>query len=207
MPATFYSSQGYRQKQSLITKNSWKAGKFNFLVKPEVMKRCKNSECCGTFYIKPGNPKVFCSKKCAAHFNNLGRVQSAITRRKISHSISILPKRPFRRRKALIIVVCKGCNKEFEVLPYLSKTRKYCGAPCAIKTIGRRTTSALASKGKSGVRKDVSSRIIFYSTWEANIARVYNLVGINWSYAPKIFDLGEHTYRPDFYLSDFDLFY
>lgn len=36
------------------------------------------------------------------------------------------------------------------------------------------------------------------------MARVYNLVGIRWSYAPKLFDLGKHTYRPDFYLIYFN---
>jgi len=83
-------------------------------------------------------------------------------------------------------------------------TRKYCCIHCLITTIGRRTTSPKASKGKPGVRIDVSPAICFYSTWEANIARVFNLVGIKWVYAPKIFNLGEHTYRPDFYLPDFD---
>jgi len=38
------------------------------------------------------------------------------------------------------------------------------------------------------------------------MARVFNLVGLKWEFSPKIFDLGEHTYRPDFYLPDFDMF-
>jgi predicted nuclease of restriction endonuclease-like RecB superfamily len=53
---------------------------------------------------------------------------------------------------------------------------------------------------------DVSPTICFYSTWEANIARVFNLIDIKWVYAPKIFNLGEHTYRPDFYLPDSDTY-
>ncbi len=47
---------------------------------------------------------------------------------------------------------------------------------------------------------------MFYSTWEANIARVFNLVGLVWDYAPKIFDLGMHTYRPDFHLSEYGIY-
>jgi len=31
-------------------------------------------------------------------------------------------------------------------------------------------------------------------------------MNINWQYSPKIFDLGKHTYRPDFYLPDSNLF-
>ncbi|MBI2590894.1 MAG: hypothetical protein HYW33_03400 [Candidatus Blackburnbacteria bacterium] len=98
------------------------------------------------------------------------------------------------------------CNKNFEVVPYLAKTRKFCTAHCAISFIGRQTTSPKAAKSKPGIRQDIDSNICFYSTWEANVARVFNLIGLRWEYAPKIFDLGEHTYRPDFYLPDDDLF-
>ncbi len=38
------------------------------------------------------------------------------------------------------------------------------------------------------------------------MARVFNLVNLKWVYAPKLFDLGGHTYRPDFYLPDFDMY-
>jgi hypothetical protein len=69
-----------------------------------------------------------------------------------------------------------------------------------IYAIRRLTTSPKASKGKPGIRPDINPSICFYSTWEANVARVFNLVGIKWQYGPKIFDLGQHTYRPDFYL-------
>lgn len=68
------------------------------------------------------------------------------------------------------------------------------------------TTSPKASKGKLGIRLDVDPSICFYSTWEANIARVYNLVGINWIYSPTTFDLGAHTYRPDFFLPESNIY-
>ena len=64
---------------------------------------------------------------------------------------------------------------------------------CAISVTGRLTKSPKASKGKNGIRLDIDPNINFYSTWEANVARVYNLVGLKWTYAPKLFDLGEHT--------------
>jgi len=108
--------------------------------------------------------------------------------------------------KPRIRLICIRCSKPFWVIPYLSKSRKYCSSPCAIRHIGAKTTSPKASKGKPGIRKDIDPNINFYSTWEANIARVFNLVRMRWQYAPRIFDLGEHTYRPDFYLSDFDTF-
>jgi len=106
----------------------------------------------------------------------------------------------------LVILLCKGCGRSFEVVPYLRKTRKYCSSLCAIRTIGRQTTSFKALRSKTGIRLDVDSTTCFYSTWEANVARVFDLLNIKWQYAPKIFDLGKHTYRPDFYLSDYDMF-
>lgn len=108
--------------------------------------------------------------------------------------------------KPKITLICLGCKKKFKVVPYLAKRRKYCSSLCAITTIGKRTTSPKASKGKSGIREDINPNVCFYSTWEANIARVFNLVNVRWNYAPKIFNLGKHTYRPDFYLPDFDTY-
>jgi hypothetical protein len=44
----------------------------------------------------------------------------------------------------------------------------------------------------------------FRSGWEANFAKWLDLSGIKWDYEPKTFDLGNTTYTPDFYLSEFD---
>lgn len=44
----------------------------------------------------------------------------------------------------------------------------------------------------------------FKSTWEANFAKWCDGSGIKWKYEPKAFNLGESTYRPDFYLPEFD---
>ncbi|KKU79997.1 MAG: hypothetical protein UY06_C0008G0008 [Candidatus Amesbacteria bacterium GW2011_GWA2_47_70] len=75
-----------------------------------------------------------------------------------------------------------------------------------MKIIGSQTTSPKASKGKPGIRQNIDPNICFYSTWEANIARVFNLVGLKWQYAPKIFNLGKHTYRPDFYFPEYNIY-
>lgn len=56
----------------------------------------------------------------------------------------------------------------------------------------------------SGFRKDVGSG--FRSAWEANIARIFNLLNIKWEYEKDSFKLeSEHFngfYFPDFFLSD-----
>lgn len=203
----FYSSPEYRKLQSDITKTNWVKGIYNYRIKPLETRTCKNLNCGNTFKVKHFDPKIFCSHRCAAHVGNIGRKLSLSTRLKISKSVSLLPQSIFKRRcLPRITLVCLRCGKKFEVVPYLAKRRKYCSSLCAIKTIGSRTTSPKASKGKPGIRADIDPNICFYSTWEANIARVFNLVGLKWVYAPKIFDLGKHTYRPDFYLPYFDMF-
>lgn len=206
MPYSFYSVQEYKDKQSAITKNNWLKGIYDSCRKPLDTRKCKSKDCNNTFQVKHSYPKVFCSQSCSAHHNNTGRKHSALTKQRISKSISISPYHYIPAKKARINLICLKCKKDFSVIPYMAKRRKYCSNDCAIKAIGRLTTSPKASKGKPGIRLDVNPNINFYSTWEANMARVYNLVGLKWQYAPKIFDLGEHTYRPDFYLPDFDTY-
>lgn len=209
MVHTFYLSSEYRRKQSLITKENWEKGKYITRIKSPEKRFCKNPDCDKTFVVKkPSDPKKFCSHHCSAYVANMGRKLSSIAKSRISKAISTLPKskRGKHFTKSKIKMICQTCQKTFKVVPYLSKTRKYCSVTCSIKTIGKITTSAKASRGKNGIRIDIDPIINFYSTWEANVARVFNLVNIRWKYAPKIFDLDEHTYRPDFYLSDFDSF-
>ena len=65
---------------------------------------------------------------------------------------------------------------------------------------GGKPTSPKASRGKAGIRKDISETIYFHSRWEANYARVLNYLGVKWEYEPKTFDLETQNYTPDFYL-------
>lgn len=64
------------------------------------------------------------------------------------------------------------------------------------------------SRAKGGKRKDLNN-IYFRSSWEANIARYYNYIGIKWEYEPKTFIFnnvtrGSVSYTPDFYLIEED---
>lgn len=64
------------------------------------------------------------------------------------------------------------------------------------------------SRAKGGRRKDLDNRY-FRSSWEANIARYYNYLGVKWEYEPKTFVFenitrGSVSYTPDFYLSETD---
>lgn len=60
------------------------------------------------------------------------------------------------------------------------------------------------SRAKGGKRKDLNN-IYFRSSWEANIARYYNYIGVEWQFEPKTFIFknitrGSVSYTPDFYL-------
>lgn len=201
---SFYNEPAYRQKQSRISKFNWQAGKYQSLTRSFVVRECANPGCLNQFKAKPYDPKKYCSHSCAAGVSNQGRIQTIQTRQKISHWFKthsyFIPHNP----KHIATLTCSNpdCRSLYSVPLYLAKKRKYCSSTCAIKIIGGQTTSPKASKGKPGIRTDIDPQICFYSTWEANIARVFNLTGVKWQYAPKIFDLGLHTYRPDFYLPD-----
>lgn len=58
------------------------------------------------------------------------------------------------------------------------------------------------SRCKKGKRDDLGN-IFFRSSWEANYARILNLLGVRWEYEPETFEVGEaETYTPDFKLPD-----
>ena len=159
-------------------------------------------ECGRTFSVEPSDLKRFCSRSCSATVTNLARgPQKEETKKKIAASLKGTPN-PYKGvikvpRKVLI---CKNpkCRKQFLAEPW--RERQYCSTACAIRTVGSRPTSPRAARGKAGIRKDISSKIYFYSRWEANMARLYTHLGIKWKFTPKTFDIGGQMYTPDFYL-------
>lgn len=207
MHHSFYDDPVYRKNHSEITKKYYA---LHPRVKSTITRICNNLNCKLSFQVrKPSDPKLYCSRSCAASINNLGRIQSLKTRMKISAAIKALPPSFYQKvfmanKKPRVILTCSNafCKRNFKVLPYQAKVRKYCSNKCVMQIVGSMTTSPKATKSKPGIRKDIDPAICFYSTWEANIARVFNLSGIVWEYAPKIFYLGGHTYRPDFYLPE-----
>lgn len=206
-----YSDPEYRKKQAEITKKYWRLGTFDFKVKPKIELTCQNPKCSKCFYVEPHNSLIrkYCSRSCSAIVNSPGRIMPEVVKLKISQALKgSHPHVPPTRFAHRLEVVCQNdlCKKVMFLPPWLAKRRVYCSTACAMKVIGSQTTSPKASRGISGIRKDINSKICFYSTWEANIARIFNLIGIKWVYAPKIFDLGEHTYRPDFYLPELDTY-
>lgn len=161
------------------------------------------------------DPKKYCTQSCAAKVRNANyNTRSIETRRKISQAllgqhhhrngyVNLLKGRIKVPRKE-IVCANHNCGKKFLVERW--KKTKYCSIHCLIRDIGSRPTSPKASKGKNGIRKDISPTINFYSRWEANIARLFTLPKIKWEYAPQSFDIGGQRYTPDFYLPDKDVY-
>jgi len=65
----------------------------------------------------------------------------------------------------------------------------------------------IASQPKGGFRKDLNCYL--RSSWEANLARWWNLINVHWVYESKEFEFktikrGNRFYKPDFYLPKID---
>lgn len=207
MTRLFYSSEAYRSKQSALTKKNWEAGRFEFLRK-QVKRMCVRKGCKQSFVVVPHDQKKYCSQTCAAISNNTGRTMSEAVKQRISRSLIGKPN-PHKGEIKVprIEVSCANleCSKRFLKEVWRTK-RRFCSNQCAMKIIGGRPTSPKASKGKNGIRLDISSTINFYSRWEANIARLFTVLNIKWQYAPRSFDIGGQRYTPDFYLPDKDAY-
>jgi hypothetical protein len=203
----FYQSKEYRRKQSVIMKENWREGVYNFHCKRE--KRVYVREGCGKiFEVTPSDPKIYCSQNCSASVNNKKRSPHSLeTRLKISSSLKGT-KSPFRGviKVPRIKTVCANsrCKKVFLAERWIG--RKFCSNKCAMKVVGGKPTSPKAARGKAGIRKDISKIIYFYSRWEANIVRLFNYLGIEWVYQPKTFDLCSQNYTPDFYLPEHNIY-
>jgi len=203
MTHDFYNNQEYKEKQSTITKENWKKGIFNFHFRREK-RSCNRKGCNNIFETIPSDSRIYCSRSCSGKVNNINRgplpeevklkIDAKLKDRKNPHAgIIKIPR---------IEILCANpkCGKLFLIERWMK--RKFCSNDCAMAVIGGKPTSPKAARGKAGIRKDISAIIYFYSRWEANIARLFNYLGVKWLYQPKTFDLGSQNYTPDFYLPD-----
>lgn len=206
MKYAFYDSAKYKREQAERTSMNIGNGLYEHLKKRED-RRCIRLECSSAFQTWPSNPKKFCGSSCAAIFNNSKRALSLETRQKIALSMTgkiNQQKGTFLVPRSITLCTNPRCGKEF--LHERTKDRKYCSIHCAITSIGSSPTSAKASRGKSGTRSDIDLVSNFHSRWEANMARWFNFLRVEWAYEPKSFDIGNQMYTPDFYLPEFDTY-
>jgi len=198
-----YESPAYKKKQALITRAKWSSGVFDHLRLWEERK-CIRINCGKSFKVKPHDPKKYCSQSCAATVNNINKGEMPTSvKAKIASSLMGRPS-PYKgvQKVPRKLFKCQrpGCPNTFLDLRY--KKRKFCSVACAMKIVGGKPTSPKASRGKAGIRADISSVVYFHSRWEANMARLYNFLHMKWEYEPKTFDIGGQSYTPDFYLPE-----
>jgi len=175
----FYNSNDYKKRQSIIAKENWKKGIFDFHFK-RVKRICARKRCGKIFEVIPSNPKIYCSQNCAAIVNNKKRKPPSLeTRLKVAEALKGT-KSPFKGivKVPRLKIVCANprCRKIFLRERWVN--RKFCSNKCAMEVIGGKPTSPKAARGKAGVRKDIDDKIYFYSRWEANIARLFNHLDI-----------------------------
>lgn len=208
MAQQFYKTEDYRNKQRILTKSAWQRGVFSSLYVKEK-RTCKRIECDKIFEVTHSDSKMYCSRSCAAMVNNVKRgAHSEDTKFKIAgalkgRKILGIPN-PYRGviKVPRVAVECPYCKKIFLMERW--QHRKFCSNKCSMAVVGSRPTSPKAARGIAGIREDIGSEFYFYSRWEANFARILNLLGIPWLYQCKTFDIGGHMYTPDFYLPDSD---
>lgn len=203
----FYASPSYRKRQSEHTKAIWESGRFDFLYKKEI-RICRRQGCDISFEVLPSDEKRYCSSRCAALVNNKKRGRlSEETREKISKSLKGTAS-PWKGviKVPRVEMTCANvaCGKKFSKEPWRKK--RFCSVTCAMHVTGSRPTSPKAARAKAGIRPDINDTTYFYSRWEANLARLFNYLGIVWIHQPTTFDLGGQKYTPDFYLPNDDLY-
>ena len=206
MENIFYDSIEYKKGQSKIAKVAWQRGSYNHLLARVENRNCKRENCDNLFQVKSYDSKQFCSHSCSAVYSNRTRGPLSLgTRLKISASIKISPHHNNNKGKVIVprlIKECLNCSKEFTTLRW--QGHKYCSVDCSIHDIGSRPTSPKAARAKAGIRLDIDSKLYFFSRWEANFARILNLLKVKWIFQPRTFDLRTQKYTPDFYLPDYD---
>ncbi len=189
-------------------KENWKKGVFDFIYKREKRK-CVRKECKSIFEVAKSDSKMYCSSNCSAIVNNAKRGPMPVEQKaKISETLKGRKDRGFKNpfkgkiKVARVEIICNNpkCKRIFLIERWMK--RKYCSNVCAMAITGGKPTSPKASRGKAGIRKDISETIYFHSRWEANYARVLNYLNVRWEYEPKTFDLETQNYTPDFYLPD-----
>ena len=190
MKHDFYNSKEYRELQSQKMKESWKKGLFDFRYNQEE-RVCARDGCKNIFQVKKSDQKVYCGSSCAAKVNNIKRgPRPESVRLKISQALEGTPN-PYKgiRKVPLAERICVNpkCNKKFFCERY--ERKKFCSIQCAMAVIGGKPTSPKASRGKAGIRKDINNHTYFYSRWEANVARLFNYLNIEWVHELKTFNL------------------
>lgn len=181
---------------------------------------CKSCPICSTIII--GSVKKFCSKSCAAKFNNTQRTPAMRKKQSINIKLAqslnptlknnfknyIRPEKTFSR---IQFHQCKECDTYILTKNWQTTVNKFCSSDC-------RTISHIKSKRHHHGHKKIykyfnyhlQENVILESSWEFKIAKYLDFLKIIWirpepiSWQDK--NLKSHLYYADFYLPVYDVY-
>jgi hypothetical protein len=203
------------RKLALIAAKQAKINRIEEYYKdPSKCHMCKNTIC----YEKK-NTK-FCTKSCAAKFNNIGRTKSKESKKKTSESVKEFFKTHDNPRKGIKLpdnlikkykITCKVCNSIIEVT-HKKKEWKTCGkSECKIQaSIYDRSYRNKHRKNVKYFCKELDKEITLESSWEVKLAEWLDTQNLRWT-RPKHIKWVDSTgklryYFPDFYLIDHNVY-
>jgi len=168
------------------------------------------AECGGKFHAKPG--QKFCLPACRMTNYAKRKVELAcewchelftVDGSTFTHDRTRYCSRKCRGRVLSVqktdkvMIACERCGT---VVPrtrsrIASTKRHFCSNACRGTAV---PDWARPGTHKQGFRPDIGHSV--RSSWEANICRFFRFMHIDYQYEPKTFDLGETSYRPDFFV-------
>jgi endogenous inhibitor of DNA gyrase (YacG/DUF329 family) len=187
--------------------------------------RLRCAICKKIFFLPPNrlHEKNFCSVKCRTIASRT-RPQKIcpVCHKTFKARWSGRSRQIYCSRKCMAIaythklsLTCEICGKQFTV-PLSLNRRRFCSLKCSqihwraeIKEqykSGRRKESLVRNQFCAYKRVDLNNQF-FRSSWEANIARFLNFLGIKWIYEPERFLVENGTYLPDFFLVDLQCYF
>jgi hypothetical protein len=183
-------------------------------------------KCCNSPLVYGKRKNAFCSKSCAATYNNTGRVRTDESKQKtsrasiIAYSLLSEEKKEQRRTNQInrykvknpdVEFTCPICKGKF-MIPYIKRHRKTCGADdCKIQaSVGVRTYQNGSRKPVWFYNPTEGKEVLLDSSWEVKTAELLIAKSIKWIRPPfiKWQDKKGKTrrYFPDFYLPDYDVY-
>lgn len=146
-----------------------------------------------------------CSERSKKRFANkenhpaFGKTHTCTWKKKIGESVKrIIAGRTEAEKRIIIEKIRHSWTPEMRKVAGIRLSKRLKGIPNC------RTPPASNTRAASiqGVRSDLKQ--FFRSTWEANIARIFNYLGIKWEYEPYRYIFEHFSYVPDFYLPETD---
>lgn len=116
------------------------------------------------------------------------------------------------KKKRQQIIKCSKCKKGIFYLPYeyeidIPLVCLRCGQGKQPKQKVVRTAASNYANTRKGIRDDVHPTYFFNSATEANTARIFDFLNLNWKYEERSFTFSRDKYKnkPWIYVMDFEI--